>query len=205
MQTEDIKKIYGGYAGFYDLIFKGFFYPRIKYGINLLEIMPGEKVLEIGVGTGLSLTTYPRYCEVVGVDLSLQMLKKAQKKVKMRNLCHVSLHEMDASNLTFEDSSFDYVVAAFVITVVPDPIKVISEMKRVSKKNGKLLIINHFQSQNKFLGKIEEAISPFCKKIGWRSDLQLEDLAARANLKIKKEYRIKKVDLWKIIFAENNK
>jgi len=204
METKSVKKIYDHYSPIYDFIFKGWFYPRIKYAINLLDIKPGDKILEVGIGTGLSMTTYPSYCEVIGIDLSKEMLKKAEKKRKKYNLKHISLKEMDASNLKFEDSSFDTVVAAFMITVVPDPCKVISEIKRVVKKSGKILIINHFLSENKILAFFEEILSPICKKLGWRSDLALDELIEKTQLKINGKYQIKKPDLWKIILAENH-
>jgi phosphatidylethanolamine/phosphatidyl-N-methylethanolamine N-methyltransferase len=205
LKVEEIKKIYSGYSGIYDLIFKHFFCPRQKHVINSMNIKEGDRVLDVGVGTGLALNLYPRYCEVVGIDLSPEMLDQAQKKVKKHNLSHVKLMEMDASKLSFNDDSFDHVIATFVISVVPDPVKVISEMKRVNKKDGNLVIVNHFQSHNKILAKIEELVAPICAKLGWRSDLALEDLIENANLKISLDYKMKKIDLWKVVFAVNNK
>jgi len=205
MVVEEIKKIYSRYSKVYDLLFKNISYPRIKHAVTMMNIQPGEKILEIGVGTGFSLSLYPSHCQVIGIDLSPEMLEEARKKAKKLSLFHVDLREMDASCLEFPDNYFDWVVAAFVITVVPDPVKVIAEMKRVTKKEGKLLIINHFKNHNKFLGKIEEMISPLCEKMGWRSDLSLEELIEKANLKVSYQYKLNKIDLWKIVFAENNK
>lgn len=205
LQIEDIKKIYSHYSNFYDLIFKRFFYPRQEHVINSMDIKEGDKVLDLGVGTGLSLPLYPRHCEVTGIDLSPEMLEQAKKKVERYNLNHVKLMEMDASNLEFEDNTFNHVIATFVISVVPDPVRVISEMKRVNKKDGKLVIVNHFQSPNKFFAKLEEFCSPLCAKLGWRTNLVLEDLVESAGLKIYHDYKMKKLDLWKVVFAVNNK
>ncbi|MEK6589151.1 MAG: methyltransferase domain-containing protein [Nitrospinota bacterium] len=205
LHVESIKKIYAGYSNVYDIIFKQFFYPRQRHVIDSMGIMPGDSVLDVGVGTGLSLPLYPCHCNVVGIDLSAEMLKKARQKVSKYNINHVSLMEMDASNLEFNDNTFDHVIATFVISVVPDPVKVIAEMKRVCKKTGKIVIVNHFQSNNKFIAKIEEYINPICCKIGWRSDLSLNELVKDANLKIDQKYKLKKFDLWKVIFAINNK
>lgn len=205
LKVEDIKKIYSGYSNVYDLIFKRFFYPRQKHVINSMNIKEGDKVLDVGVGTGLSLPLYPKHCEVTGIDLSPEMLEQAEKKVKKYNLSHVKLLEMDASSLSFNDDTFDHVIATFVISVVPDPVKVISEMKRVNKKDGRLVIVNHFQSTNKFFAKIEEFVSPVCTKLGWRSNLALEELVENADLKICQDYKMKKIDLWKVVFADNNK
>jgi phosphatidylethanolamine/phosphatidyl-N-methylethanolamine N-methyltransferase len=205
LHVESIKKIYAGYSNVYDIIFKQFFYPRQRHVIDSMGIMPGDSVLDVGIGTGLSLPLYPCHCNVVGIDLSAEMLKKARQKVSKYNINHVSLMEMDASNLEFNDNTFDHVIATFVISVVPDPVKVIAEMKRVCKKTGKIVIVNHFQSNNKFIAKIEEYINPICCKIGWRSDLSLHELVKDANLKIDQKYKLKKFDLWKVIFAINNK
>jgi phosphatidylethanolamine/phosphatidyl-N-methylethanolamine N-methyltransferase len=201
MDLDDIKRIYAGYSNVYDYIFKWFFSPRHQHVINSLNIGPQARVLDVGVGTGLSLPLYPRHCEVVGIDLSGDMLKKAWKKVRKHGLTTVSLMEMDASRLAFEDNAFDYVVAAFVISVVPDPVRVISEMKRVAKPDGRIVIINHFQSHNPMVAKVEEWVAPLCRRLGWHSDVDLEDLVARAHLAVDSKYQLNKIDLWKVVHA----
>jgi phosphatidylethanolamine/phosphatidyl-N-methylethanolamine N-methyltransferase len=201
MDLEDIKRIYAGYSNVYDYIFKWFFSPRHQHVINSLNIGPNARVLDVGVGTGLSLPLYPRHCRVVGIDLSGDMLKKARKKVRKYGLTGVSLLEMDASRLAFQDNTFDFVVAAFVISVVPDPVRVISEMKRVAKPEGRIVIINHFQSQNRVVAKFEAWVSPLCTRLGWHSDVDLEDLVARANLEVDAKSQLNKIDLWKVVYA----
>lgn len=205
MQNSSIKKIYNTQSYIYDLIFKRFFYPRHRHVINSIDIRPNHKVLDVGVGTGLTLPLYPEFCEVTGIDLSAEMLKKAQDKVDKFDMTHITLKEMDASNLEFPDDTFDFVIATFVISVVPDPVKVIAEMKRVCKKDGLLIIMNHFKSKNKLMGRIEEALNPFTCKIGWKANLCLDELAKNANLEIHRKESLKKIDLWKIIYAVNNK
>jgi phosphatidylethanolamine/phosphatidyl-N-methylethanolamine N-methyltransferase len=120
-------------------------------------------------------------------------------------MSHASLLEMDAGRLAFPDNTFDFVIAAFVISVVPDPIRVIAEMKRVSKPAGQIVIINHFQSQNRLMAQLEEWLSPLCTKIGWHSDLALDYLVQQADLQISRKYSLNKMDLWKVVFAVNNK
>lgn len=205
MLNENIKKIYNGQSGVYDLLFKSFFHPRQQHVIKNIDIKPNQNILDLGVGTGLSLPLYPAHCNVMGIDLSVDMLKRAKKKVDKHGLNNVTLKEMDASDLKFPDDTFDYVIATFVISVVQDPIKVIAEMKRVCKKSGTLIIVNHFKSRNPILAKIEKLINPFTCKIGWRSDLCLYDLIGKANLKINQKYKLKKIDFWNVIFAANNK
>jgi phosphatidylethanolamine/phosphatidyl-N-methylethanolamine N-methyltransferase len=201
MDLDDIKRIYAGYSNVYDYIFKWFFTPRHQHVINSLNIGPDARVLDVGVGTGLSLPLYPGHCQVVGIDLSGDMLKKAWKKVRKHGLTAVNLMEMDASRLAFEDNAFDYVVAAFVISVVPDPVRVISEMKRVAKPDGRIVIINHFQSHNPLVAKVEEWVAPLCRRLGWHSDVDLEDLVARAHLAVDSKYQLNKIDLWKVVYA----
>lgn len=205
MHAEDIKKIYGGYSSAYDFIFKGFFYPRIKHAVETMHIKPGDKILDVGVGTGLSLPLFPSDCSITGIDLSSAMLNEAKKKVKEYDLKNITLIEMDASNLAFEDDTFDNVIATHVISVVPDPVKVIAEMKRVCKKGGNLVLVNHFQSLNKYIAKFDELINPITKKVGWRTDLSLEKLIKDADLDVREQYKLNKIDLWKVVWAVNNK
>lgn len=205
LSTEYVRKVYDVWSNFYDTFFKRIVHPRISTAIKAMNIMPGEKVLEVGVGTGLALPLYPSYCKVVGIDLSMDMLKKAKEKMQNLDIKNSYLLQMDAHNLAFPDNSFDYVMAAFVVTVVPDPVKVIMEMKRVCKKNGKIIIINHFQSENRLFAKIEEILSPICCRIGWKTDLALDELVKATNLNIISEYRRNKFDLWRIVLAYNNK
>ena len=205
METSSIKKIYGSYSRIYDFIFKRWFYPRQQHVIRSLSLQEGQRVLDLGVGTGLSLPLYPRQVQVAGVDLSDGMLREAHRKVRQEQLDHVTLLEMDAGQLAFADDAFDVVIAAFVISVVPDPIQVIAEIKRVSKPDGKIVIINHFQSQNKLIAQVEKWLSPLCKKVGWRSDLALEYLVRCAGLNVQQKYSLNKIDLWKVVYVSNNK
>lgn len=205
MEETEIKRIYASYSRIYDFIFKRWFFPRQQHAIQSLKIHPGQRILDVGVGTGFSLPLYPRHAQVIGVDLSSKMLKEAHKKVQHRRLDHVTLLEMDAAHLAFPDSTFDIVIVAFVISVVPDPIQVLAEIKRVSKPEGQIVIINHFQSQNRLMAQFEKWVSPLCAKIGWRSDLALDYLVQHGNLHIDRKYSLNKVDLWKVIYATNNK
>ena len=131
MELDSIKRIYAGYSHVYDALFKRFFYPRIKHAINYMDIKPGERVLDVGVGTGLSLGEYPRGCRVVAVDLSFEMLKKAKEKVGKNRLGHIKVLNMDAMNIAFRDDSFDKVFISHVVTVVPDPYRLMNEVRRI--------------------------------------------------------------------------
>jgi phosphatidylethanolamine/phosphatidyl-N-methylethanolamine N-methyltransferase len=133
------------------------------------------------------------------------MLEKAKEKKQRHRLDHVDLFEMDAENMTFCDNSFDHALAAFVVTVVPNPEKMVSEIKRVTKKGGNIVILNHFCSKNSFLSKVEQVFSPVCEKWGWRSDISLDLLSNHCNLHINKVIKKNKLDPWSIIIATNRK
>ena len=205
LDYDKIKKIYSGYSNIYDVLFKRFFYPRIRYAIESMKINRGDRVLDIGVGTGLSLLLYPYNCHVTGIDLSFEMLKKAKKKIEKFGLANIDLINMDAMNLFFDDNSFDKVFISHVVSVVPDPLKTMYEAKRVCKKGGDIVIVNHFQSNNKFIAKCEEMLNPICKKVGWRSDLSLDGIVNGSGLQVDRSYKLKKIDLWRIVFATNEK
>jgi phosphatidylethanolamine/phosphatidyl-N-methylethanolamine N-methyltransferase len=205
MNQQEVKNIYGKYSSVYDKVFSHFFFPRIKIGIDKSRIRKGDRVIEVGVGTGISLPLYPRDCKVVGIDLTRKMLQKAQEKKERHGLHHIELLEMDAENMTFSDNSFDHSVAAFVISVVPNPEKMVAEMRRVTKKGGNILIFNHFSSKNPFVSGMNRVFSPFTEKVGWRSDLTLDLLSNHCNLQINEVLKKSKLDPWSIIIATNNK
>lgn len=205
MELESIKKIYAGYSNVYDVLFKRFFYPRIKHAITYMDIRPGERILDVGVGTGLSFSVFPRHCKVVGIDLSTEMLKKAREKIEKNGLDNIKLLGMDAMSIGFRDDSFDKVFISHVVSVVPDPYRVMSEVKRVCRKGGQVVIVNHFKSRNKLVETAEKIINPVCKKIGWRSDLCLNEFIDRAGLQVKRKYTLKKLDFWHILFTTNDK
>lgn len=205
MNRDDVKEIYGKYSSVYDTIFSHFFFPRIRIGLSRSNIKQGDRVIEVGVGTGISLSLYPDQCSIVGIDLTRKMLNKAQEKKKKYRLNNVDLMEMDAENIAFADNSFDHAVAGFVVSVVPNPEKMVSELKRVTKKNGTILILNHFCSNNALISKVEKFFSPLCEKWGWRSDITLDLLSNHCNLHIKQIFKKNRFDPWSIIIAANNK
>ena len=205
LELESIKKIYAGYSNIYDALFKRFFYPRIKHAITYMDIKPGDRVLDVGVGTGLSLSEFPHNCNVVGIDLSTAMLRKAKDKIRSHRLNHIKVMSMDAMRMSFKDDSFDKVFISHVVTVVPDPYRLMSEVRRVCKKGGQVVIVNHFKSSNKVVEIVEKLINPVCKKIGWRSDLCLNEFINRSGLNVRQKYMLKKLDFWHILFATNEK
>lgn len=205
MELESVKKIYKSYSSVYDVLFKRFFLPRIRHAISSMELESGSRVLDVGVGTGLSLSLYPSHSKVTGIDLSKDMLDKARQKVEDLGLINVELREMDAMALKFPDDSFDAVFISHVVSVVPDPARVMKEVRRVCKDGGRVVIVNHFKSRNKMLAGVQTLLTPISEKIGWRSDLCMDEFLSNSGLRIDKLSTLKKIDFWHMIFATNLK
>ncbi|MGE0040243.1 MAG: class I SAM-dependent methyltransferase [Vicinamibacterales bacterium] len=177
-----VERVYEKISGVYDYTFGPTLHPGRLEAIQKMAINPGDTVLEVGVGTGINLSLYPRSCTITGIDLSRKMLAKASKRVIVKGLHNCRVLEMDAAAMTFPDDSFDIVYAPYLISVVPDPVKVAREMYRVCRPGGRVIVLNHFKSDNAFLSRIETAISPLTVHIGFKSDLDLPGFIAQAGL-----------------------
>jgi len=204
VQESTTKVIYDIWSHFYDAIMSRPVQRRQAVAIKRMNIKPGESILDVGIGTGLSLELYPRHCRVVGIDISEGMLAKALQRIEENNYNFARLVVADALNLPFPDSAFDHVFVSHVITVVSDPVRLIEEMRRVCKVGGKIVIVNHFQSGNRVIATIEKLLCPICQKIGWRSDLSLEQLIEKTNLKVDYRYKLDSVDIWETVFITND-
>jgi phosphatidylethanolamine/phosphatidyl-N-methylethanolamine N-methyltransferase len=198
-------KIYAEFSHLYDLIFQRIFFPRIANVINSLHIEPGARVLEVGVGTGLSLSAYPAHCDVVGIDLAQEMLDQAEDKINERGWKHITLRQMDALNLTFPDDSFDYVMAFHVVSVVPDATKLLEEARRVLRPNGTLVVINHFRSERPIIGSLVDMADPVTRKLGWRTTLRLVDMFNGAPIAIQRQFKTSPRSLFTVVIARNQK
>jgi phosphatidylethanolamine/phosphatidyl-N-methylethanolamine N-methyltransferase len=194
-------KLYSEFAPLYDRVFGKIFYSRLERVIDDLEIPPGAQVLEVGAGTGTSFPAYPTHCSVTGVDLAPDMLARARQKIEDNGWIHLKVIEMNALDLKFSDNSFDFVMAFHVVTVVPDPIRMIAEAKRVCKPNGKIVIVNHFTTDVPLIGSLTKAIDPLTRWLGWRTDLQLKPFIAAAGLTVEKAYKINKASLYTVVLA----
>jgi phosphatidylethanolamine/phosphatidyl-N-methylethanolamine N-methyltransferase len=182
VEHDFVERVYEKLSGVYDLTFGPMLHPGRLYAKDRLGIRPGDRLLEVGVGTGINASLYPAHCHVTGIDLSPKMLEKARDRVERQGLSNVRLLEMDATSLTFPNDSFDIVYAPYLISVVPDPLPVVSEMRRVCKPGGRIVILNHFLSTNRVVAALERAISPLTLYVGFKSDLELPEFLAQANL-----------------------
>jgi phosphatidylethanolamine/phosphatidyl-N-methylethanolamine N-methyltransferase len=177
-----VTKAYARWAPVYDLVFGPVFEQGRRAAITAAERV-GGRILEVGVGTGISLPDYNRSCKLVGVDISEPMLRKAQSRVRSLRLSNVEvLSVMDAKNLAFPENFFDAVVAQYVITAVPDPEGTLDEFVRVLKPGGELILVNHIGAE-KGLRKLSElAFAPLARRLGWRPEFpwaRLVDWAAK--------------------------
>jgi len=154
---------------------------------QVVEYVNGRqgRVLEVGVGTGLSLPAYGRHLDVVGIDLSPDMLERARERVAAEGLGHVSgLHLMDAAATQFPDASFDTVVAMYVMTVVPDAARVMRELARVARPGGEVILVNHFSRDGGVRGLIEQRLAPFADTLGWRPVFPIERVLVSDELEL---------------------
>jgi phosphatidylethanolamine/phosphatidyl-N-methylethanolamine N-methyltransferase len=177
-----VERVYEKMASVYDLAFGPPLQPGRIRAIERMGIKPGDRILEVGVGTGSNLSLYPREGQVVGIDFSSSMLEKARERVARERLSYVRLLQMDAAELRFADASFDIVYAPYLISVVPDPVKVAREMRRVCRRGGRIVFLNHFLSPSAALSRVERLLSPMTIHIGFRSDLDLPAFLAQAEL-----------------------
>lgn len=169
LDEDDVREAYRRWAPIYDRTFGRVSTAGRRHAVEVINASRG-KVLEVGVGTGLSLPEYRTHLEITGIDLAPEMLEKARERVQKDGITNVAgLYEMDAGNLTFADGAFDTAVAMYVITVVPNPERVMRELARVTKPGGQVLLVNHFSQDEGVRGFIERSMAPFADLVGWHS------------------------------------
>ncbi len=180
-----VTKAYRRLAPIYDNTFGKIALAALKQTTDRANCFSG-KLLEVGVGTGLSLPYYKPQLAVTGIDLSPDMLRRARERTAKSGHGNVqALLEMDATQLEFSDATFDVVVALYVMTVVPEPVKVMHELARVTKPGGSVLICNHFSVEKGIRGIVEKQLAKFADVLGFRSEFPLETLMVSEKLKLK--------------------
>ncbi|MBI3264034.1 MAG: methyltransferase domain-containing protein [Acidobacteria bacterium] len=199
VENDFVEGVYEKLASVYDLIFGPSLHPGRLQAIQRMGLTPGDRILEVGVGTGINMRLYPRNCSVTGIDLSDSMLEKARDRVARQCLRNVRLFQMDAADLKFRDESFDIVYAPYLISVVPDPVKVVGEMRRVCRTGGRIIVLNHFRSPNPILSRVERGISPFTVHVGFKSDLDLPAFLAQAELKPESIEKVNFPKIWSLV------
>lgn len=175
LRTDDVRRSYARWAGHYDFTFALFGRKYVKKIVNRLnDETHGHRVLDVGCGTGLSLPYFRPDLSVTGIDISEEMLARAEQRARRKKLKNIdALQVMDASNMQFADGQFDSVLATFVMSVVPNPALVMDEISRVTRPGGRVYLFNHFRADeedNRVLAMAERAIAPASRKVGFHSD-----------------------------------
>ncbi|MEO1434616.1 MAG: class I SAM-dependent methyltransferase [Bacteroidota bacterium] len=203
MNRDAIVSVYRRYAPFYDLVFGKMFDPGRRTVLDQLNCQSEEHILEVGVGTGLSLPNYPNHCKVIGIDISPEMLNKAAEKAQA--LDHVDVMVMDAQNMSFPDNHFDKLALMYVVSVVPDHQQLMLEVKRVCKPGGDILILNHFTSPSGPMRWIEKSFSKVADKLGWHPDFDPTEFIEANKLEVLNTLPVNLFGYWKVLHIRNNK
>ena len=202
-----IYELYGRCYGGVEWLFR----KRLARALGAVNFRDGDRALDIGIGTGISLEFYPAHVHVTGIDLSEGMLAAAKKKLangEVRVGCRAEMTELiqaDALNLPFADNSFDVVFLSHVISTVPDPHRCLSEALRVAGEQATIVLVNHFRSPWPVVNWLETAIDPICRRLGWRADLSVEHLLRSFNVEGAEKRRIGTGSMFRIVFLQKRR
>ena len=206
MDLHDTIRTYRLFSGSYDIVFGPVFHPGRKEAVRIANDRPGQRILEVGVGTGLSLPYFRPDSRVTGIDVSAEMLEKAKRRTRRQGLAQVEgLHLMDAENLEFADNSFDAVLALYVASVVPDPARFAAEMRRVCIPGGAIVVVNHFTSENGAARFMEKRLAHLARHIGFHADFPFETFQRDSRLSIREVRPSNLFGYWKLLRCVNEK
>lgn len=199
IDESDVRLAYRRWAPVYDFTFGKIADAGRRHTVKIINRRKGS-VLEVGVGTGLSLPHYGSHLKVTGIDLSTEMLEKARTRIIDKQLSNIDgLYEMDASALDFPDNSFDTVVAMYVMTVVPSPELVMSELERVCAPGGEVILVNHFSQDDGVRGLIERKMAPLAATLGWRPVFEKSRVMGCEGLNLSEDFALKPFNLFKML------
>src|ERR1700719_2200381 len=206
MDLHDTIRTYRLFSGSYDIVFGPVFHPGRKEAGRIANDRRCQHILEVGVGTGLSLPHFRRDSRVTGIDVSEEMLAKARRRAERPRLSHIEgLHLMDAEHLEFPDNSFDAVLALYVASVVPNPARFAAEMRRVCIPGGTIVVVNHFTSENPAMRFIEKRLAPLAGKIGFHADFPLGVFLAASRLQVREIRPSNLFGYWRLLRCVNAK
>lgn len=199
VDSRRVERVYAALSRVYDAGFDWALGPGRRKAVAAMPVRPGERVLEVGVGTGLSLPYYPEGSRISGIDISEPMLGQARERANELRREDVDLRVMDARSLTFADETFDHVLAPYVISVVPEPQRVMAEIRRVCRIGGTVMVVNHFHSERGLLGWGERVLTPASQWIGFRLDEPLTNVTETEGLDVVRVERVNLFGLWRLI------
>jgi len=201
MEEQTTSRTYDVWAKVYDNTFGRLLARNQRRAVEQIRqrLRPGDRVLDIGVGTGIMLQYFPRDVFVVGLDLSGGMLDKAATRCREQGLLHCRLVRADAMQPPFADGAFDHVIISHTISVVSDPARLLKLAGRLVKPGGRIVVLNHFLSQKPLIAWAEKKLNPLFVKLGWRSDLSLESILPGTDLHVEYHFKSRMLDVWQII------
>lgn len=197
MDLASVQKAYSRWSRVYDLVFGPAFTRARRRAVSMLDPQIGDRILEVGVGTGLSFPEFPSHCRVFGVDISPEMLRRARRRARATGNKVIMA---DVSHLPFDDQTFDGVFAPYVASAVPDPVAMLREVSRVSRPGARVVLVNHFISDNPLLAAAERAITPATSRLlGFHADFDLEPVLDQAGLRVESSRRVPPLRYWKAL------
>jgi len=199
MAIERAEQIYSSYSGVYDLLFDTILQPGRKRAIEAMAIRPGDAILEVGVGTGLSLPYYPTDCRLTGIDISGPMLRHAGERSDALPDLDVDLIQMSAERLLWPEATFDKVLLPYVISCVADPAKVLSEVHRVCRPGGRVYFLNHFHSRNRIMAWGGRRLTPLSRKLGFVLDMPFEVVTGSGLFTVERIEKVNLLRLWSLV------
>jgi phosphatidylethanolamine/phosphatidyl-N-methylethanolamine N-methyltransferase len=200
-----VRSAYERWAPVYDELFGACFKPGQRRAVEVLAGKSGERILEVGVGTGLALPLWPRETEVTGIDISERMLQRADRLCKRQRLDHVKLRVLNAQATDFPDSHFDKIAAMYVVSVVPNAPALLAEMRRICKPGGRIVIVNHFSHPNPIINRGERLLADYAALLGFHTAMPTSVVTRAHGLRILRTEAVNWGGYWTLIEAENIK
>lgn len=206
MELQSVKRAYRRHAPYYDAVFGTTLSIGRKVGMKKINVLSGRKVLEVGVGTGLSLAAYRPDMRIVGIDASEEMLHRARVRVTRQRLNNVDgLLLMDAGHLGFRDNAFDTIVAMYLVSALQDPAGFLREIQRVCMPGGDIVIVNHFAKPGGLRGGVEQFLSRLSNYLGWHPEFDLMPLLKDTSFEVVEEQQLPPAGLFTFVHLRNAK
>jgi phosphatidylethanolamine/phosphatidyl-N-methylethanolamine N-methyltransferase len=203
LDEQAVVAAYARWAPIYDAIFGLITGRAIRATMKTLNALPAGRVLEVGVGTGIALPHYKREHRVTGIDLSPNMLRIAEKRIADKRLTNVeAIREMDAAHLAFGDGAFDVAVAMFVMSVVPDPGRVLDEMHRVVRPGGRIVTVNHFKAERGLRAGVERWLAKYGSKLGWHPEFAIGAVLGHPGMRLTEQRTLPPIGLYTLLVFE---